>query len=221
MTTRRVMLIGRSHCITLPKELAKELKLKEGEELYIDLAGNVVIVGRVDTMMGKEPIGSICKLLSDAVKMRVKLDKEMEKYARGESDVFELASNVEEIRKCLQEIGFSIRQLLDQKVRPLKTKFDFKFMTPKLSASEILAGIEDLTMQAYRDALDALCSEIEHMVEEGKVLNNLLKKINEAPKMYDKHTLKGLETVKTSCMSKLTIVDEACKRVKKSIEKIP
>lgn len=221
MTTRRLMLIGRSHCITLPKELVKELKLKEGEELYIDLAGNVVIVGRVDTMMGKEPIGSICRLLADAVKMRVKLDKEMEKYARGETDVFELASNVEEIRKCLQEIGFSIKQLLDKKIQPLKTKFDFKFMAPKLSANELLAGIEDLTMQAYTDALDALCSEVEYMVEKRRVLNNLLKKINEAPKRYDKHTLKGLETIRITCMSKLTIVDEACRRIKKLIENVP
>lgn len=218
MATRKVMAIGRSHCITLPKELAEDLRLKKGEELYVDLAGNIVFVGRLVTIKEKKPVNVVLNLLSDVIKIRTKLDEEWEKYGSGELSEFELISNTGEANDRLLEIGSSIERLIQEKVRPIKTKLNLKFIDPEISSGDMIAGIEALMMEGYERALNNLGSEIAHMIEHRRKLDIAVKKIDKALQKYDKRFRRDLIQIKSDCRQKIGMIEEFLKEVKDLIQ---
>jgi len=218
LTTRKVMLVGRSHCITLPKELAKELELEKGEELYIDLAGNVVLVGRVETMAQKEPIKSICKLLSDAIKIKSKLAEKFEKYQNEELTAYQFASEADDFRKSLKEIENSIKGLQKEKVDPLKKKFSFKFISPGITGKELLTEIESQIDEAFDEALDCLYLEVRHLFEERNALKRILQTMSQTRGEHNKKVSKDLSVVRTSCTSRLAHVERICNNIGKLVK---
>lgn len=218
MTTRKVTLIGRSHCITLPKEFAKELDLEKGEELYIDLAGNVVWVGRVESMAQKEPIKSICKLLSDAVKIRLKLTQNIEKYEDGELTAFQFASETDDFRKSLKEIEDSIKRLQKEKVDPLKKEFRLKFISPQVTSKQLLVEIRSQVDEAHDRALDELYAEIRQLFKERDALKRVVEHVSQIGGEFDEKISKDLDLVRTECGSRFVHVERICKRISELIK---
>jgi len=212
------MEIGRSRCITLPAEFAKELKIEKGEEVYIDLAGNIMVVGKLDTVKEKEPIRDILKFLSDVIKIRAKLDEDLKAYARGDLSDFELISKVGEIRKCLTEIGSSVRSLSKEKIQPMKKKLDLKFMETKTSADDMIAGVEALMTEGYEKNLNALCSEMVHLIEQRKTLGKALQKIDKTNQEYGTQGAKSLTLIKLESKQKKDPNDGTLGKIKSLVE---
>jgi antitoxin component of MazEF toxin-antitoxin module len=210
--------IGRSRCITLPPDFADGLEVKKGEEVYIDLAGRIILVTKPESIKGKEPVSTIIKLLSDIIKISARLDEEWEKYKNGKVSIFEVGSNIGEARDRLVEIGSSIKRLSTEKVEPVKKKLKISFLDDQVSVTDIVNGIEALRMEAYEEALDALCSEIETMVEEEKTMNRVLERFDKDIQEYDQHAMKNLTLTKLRFKQKMHLIDKTLRRIKSLIQ---
>jgi antitoxin component of MazEF toxin-antitoxin module len=207
------MEIGRSHCITLPVEFVKELKLEKGEELYIDLAGNIVLVAKLDSIKEKEPIGMILRLLSDMIKIETKLDKELKKYREGKLSDFEFISKIGEASSRVREIASSLKQLSNEKVQPIKKKLDLKFVDPKVNVDELIAGVKALIMEGYKRHLGMLYSEIMYMIEQRKMLDKVLQKIDKTLHEHGIQVAKSLILIKLECKRKKDLIDETLAKI--------
>jgi antitoxin component of MazEF toxin-antitoxin module len=207
------MEIGRSRCITLPVEFVKELKLKEGEELYIDFAGNIVLVAKLDSIKEKEPIGMILKLLSDMIKIETKLDEELKKYREGKLSDFEFISNIGEVSSRVREIASSLKQLSNEKVQPIKKKLDLRFIDSKVTVDDLIAGVKALIMEGYERHLDMLYSEIMQMIEQRKTLDKVLQKIDKTLHKHGTQVPKSLTLIKLECKQKKDLIDETLAKI--------
>jgi antitoxin component of MazEF toxin-antitoxin module len=212
--------IGRSKCISIPAEFAKELGIEAKEELYIDLAGNIVVVAKLERIKEKETINTVLKLLSDVIKISAKLDEEWKKYRRTKTSVSELFSSVDEAKNRLLEIGSSIEQLSREKVQPIKRKLNLKFIDSRVSASDIIEGVEALRTEAYQEALNGLCSEIGDMVEQRKAIAQALCDIDEVLQEYDQSAQENLMLMKLKFKQKMNMIDETLEKVKHLVQSV-
>lgn len=218
LTTRKVMDIGRSKCISLPAKLAKELGIETKEELYIDLAGDIIVVAKLERIKEKGTINTVLKLLSDVIKISSKLDEEWKKYRRTRTSVSELVSSVDEAKNRLLEIESSIEQLSREKVQPIKRKLNLKFIDSRVSASDVIEGVEALRTEAYQEALNGLCSEIEELIEQRKAIAEALCDIDKVLPEYDQSAQEDLTLTKLRFRQKMKMIDGTLERVKRLVQ---
>ena len=111
------------------------------------------------------------------------------------------------------------QQLQKEKVEPLKVKFDLRFMSTNID--ELIAGINDITDEAYGKALDALYSEVEYLFRERTVLKNILNKTSGITTGNDKHFENDLQDIMIRYKSRLIAVEKTCELIKRLVEKNP